>query len=239
MENKKPSTVRRVIAYIIDLMIITILSGILTVVLVDNTKYEASEKEIMDLVQQFSKGEIEREDYIKQYDELNYEMTVNNLEVTMITCGMSILYFVVLCYFCNGITLGKYMLKMQIVSNNGKKLTILNYFLRSLIMNMVLSNIVTVVLIKVLPKVQFIKINTYAQNIFSIAIVLSFLFIMYRNDGRGIEDFMGNTKVIDLKRYHNENDKTEKDDVEEEKDDQSGKKDKKIKDAVIVKEKKK
>ena len=222
MKTNKPGTHKRVIAYLIDLIIITLLSGILTVVIIDNTKYEEKENELVELLTKFTNKEITQEEYLETYDNLNYELTKESVGVTVITCVMSLVYYVVLCYYCKGVTLGKYFMKIRIVSNNGKKLTILNYFLRSLVINMILSHALTILLIKVLSKSQFISVYTYVQNALSILILASLLLIMYRNDGRGIEDFMGNTKVINFK-----DEELEKEEVKEE-----------VKDAVIVEEKK-
>lgn len=200
MKQTKPSTFKRVCAYLIDLIIIMLFIDLLSSLLLDLTKYNEKNTELLNITKQYSSGEITGNDYIEAYDKLHYEISKAGIKVNVVSCIAITIYFVVLCYFCKGLTFGKYIMKMQIVSNNGKKLTMLNYFLRSLVANMLLSNAITVLLIKTLSEGQFIKLDTYIQNGISLAMIISFLLIMYRNDGRGLEDFMGNTKVIDLKK---------------------------------------
>lgn len=199
MNKKKPFVYKRVIAYIIDLLIVTLISGILTIVFTDNSSYEKDTEKMMDLTKKYTTKEISEEEYYKQFDELNYQMTLDSVGVTAITCGVSIIYYVILCYYCHGVTLGKYIMKIKIVSANGKKLNLGNYLLRCLIINMVLSNLFNIILVESLSKTNFLSIYSKVSNGFTLLLLLSFILIMYREDGRGVEDFMGNTKIINIK----------------------------------------
>lgn len=212
MNRKKPFVYKRVIAYIIDLLIITIISGILTIIFTDNTAYEKDSQKLVELTTKLTNNEIDTDEYYKQFDNLNYDLTKDSVAVTSITCGVSIVYFVIMCYFCHGITLGKYIMKLRIVSNNDKELNILNYLLRSLVINNILSNLLSIILVNTLSKNGFTSIYSKVSNGFTLLLVLSFILIMYRNDGRGVQDFMGNTKVINLKEIE---DKKEGQEVEE------------------------
>lgn len=199
MNKKKPFVYKRVIAYVIDLLIVTLISGILTVVFTDNSSYEKDTERMLDLTQKYTSKEINDEEYYKQFDELNYQMTLDSVSVTAITCGVSIIYYVILCYYCHGITLGKYIMKIKIVSSNGKKLNLGNYLLRCLIINMVLSNFINIILVETLSKTSFLSIYSKISNGFTLLLLLSFILVMYREDGRGVEDFMGNTKIVNFK----------------------------------------
>ncbi len=199
MNKKKPFVYKRVIAYVIDLLIVTLISGILTVVFTDNSSYEKDTERMLDLTQKYTSKEINDEEYYKQFDELNYQMTLDSVSVTAITCGVSIIYYVILCYYCHGITLGKYIMKIKIVSSNGKKLNLGNYLLRCLVINMVLSNFINVFLVETLSKTSFLSIYSKVSNGFTLLLLLSFILVMYREDGRGVEDFMGNTKIVNIK----------------------------------------
>ena len=210
MSRKKPYLYKRVIAYIIDVIIVTLLSGILTVVLTDTTKYDNTNKEVLEITNKMLEDKEHIEEYTAKLRELNYELTINSVNVTIITVCISVIYYVVMLYFCHGITLGKYFMKIKVVSANDKELSIFNYFLRSLIINSILSNITTVILVYSLSKNDFINIYDKIGNIFTILLIISFIFMMYREDGRGLHDLLGNTKVVDF----NNEDKNEIQDAE-------------------------
>lgn len=224
MKREKPYIYKRVIAFIIDTLIVTVLSGLLTIVFTNSDKYNEDNKKLLELTEKIVSEKQDQDKYMKEFNELNYDLTKDSIEVTIITIGVSIVYYSIMCYFCNGITLGKYILKLKITSANDKELNILNYFLRSLIVNSILSNIVIIILINTLSKESYINISGRVGNVFTILMIVSFIMMMYRDDGRGLHDLMGNTKVINIK------DLEEKEEVKEEP--------KEIEEATIVEEKK-
>ena len=224
MKREKPYIYKRVIAFIIDTLIVTVLSGLLTIVFTNSDKYNEDNKKLLELTEKIVSEKRDQDKYMKEFNELNYDLTKDSIEVTIITIGVSIVYYSIMCYFCNGITLGKYILKLKITSANDKELNIFNYFLRSLIVNSILSNIVIIILINTLSKESYINISGRVGNVFTILMVVSFIMMMYRDDGRGLHDLMGNTKVINIK------DLEEKEEVKEEP--------KEIEEATIVEEKK-
>ncbi len=200
MNKKKPYLYKRVIAYGIDFLIVVILSGILAIIITGNdNKYEAEVQKMIDLVEKRTNEEITSEEYNNELKDISYSMSKESVPVTVITLGVSIVYYVIMCYFCHGITLGKYIVKIKITSANNKKLTIFNYFLRSIIINMILFNAIDVILISTLEKEAFIKYDSLSSNLLLVTMLLSFIFMLYREDGRGLHDLLGNTKIINIK----------------------------------------
>lgn len=199
MKNKKPYIYKRVIAFIIDTLIVTIISGLLTIMFTNNEQYDADNKKLLELTQKMISEKQDQDKYMEEFNEINYNLTKDSINVTIITIGISVIYYSIMCYFCQGITLGKYILKLKITSANDKPLNIFNYFLRSLIINSILSNIVTIVLINTLSKESYINISGRVGNVFTVLMVVSFIMMMYRDDGRGLHDIIGNTKVISTK----------------------------------------
>ena len=206
MNREKPYLYKRVIAYIIDLLVVTLLAGILTIILTNTESYDRDTRRILELTQKLATEESSNEEYINELRDLNYSLTSNSVNVTIITISVSIIYYVIMSYFCHGITLGKYMMKLRIVSANDKELNIFNYLVRALIINNILSDAVTITLVKLLPKQSFINISDKISNVFLLLLIVSIILIMYREDGRGLHDLLGNTKIINIK-YNDDNKK--------------------------------
>ena len=200
MTRKKPYMYKRFIAYFIDLLAIALIAGSLAVIFNVSKKADKDTEKIFQVYEKYANKEITREEFVEEYNNTNYELTINSKEVTIITIAVTIIYYVIMCYFCHGITLGKYIMKIRIVSANERKLNILNYLLRSLIINSILSNLVSLILVSTLSKDSYISISSKISNGFTIIMVISFIFMMYRDDGRGLHDLISNTKVIDLKK---------------------------------------
>ena len=225
MNKTKPYFLKRIVAYFIDLLIVTIISSMLSTIFINNTEYKAQSEKLFQLTSDYTSGKITSEEYSKEFDDINYFMTRSNIEITIINCGVALVYYVILCYYCNGITLGKYLLKLRIVSANDKDLNLGNYLIRGLLVNLILSNIISVFMVTVFSKEIFISVYPKINNVLTLFLLASILFMMYREDGRGLHDLISGTMIISTKELVSSQDED------------SSKKDK-IKDAEIIKEKK-
>ena len=211
MNKEKPYFLKRFAAYLIDMIIVSLLATAISLVFLDNSKYQGETEALMTLTKKYTNNEITKEEYTKQFDELNYVMTKDNVGVTVVNIGVGLVYYVVLCYFCHGITLGKYLLKMKIVSSKDKELNLGNYLLRALFVNLILSNIVSVVLVTTLDKGSFVSIYPKISNVLTLFVLATIIFMMYRSDGKGLHDMISGTVVISTKAP-----KETKEDVKEE-----------------------
>ena len=218
MNRSKPYFAKRVIAYIIDFVVVSLLATAISMVFIRNDNYQMKTEQLMELTRKMTTGEINREEYSKQFDELNYYLTKEGIGTTVINFSVSVVYYVILCYLCKGITLGKYIMKLRIVGSKDKELNIGNYFIRGLLVNMMLSSFISVIFIYTMNKETFISVYPKVSSVLTLFLLATILFIMYRNDGRGIHDLASNTMVINTK------------DIEEEKEE--------IKEAEVIKEKK-
>lgn len=206
MDREKPYFIKRVVAYAIDFIIVTLLATVLSMILIKNTaSYQQKTEQLLELTRKYTAGEISKEQYSKDFDELNYYVTREGVGTTIINCSTAIVYYVILCYFCHGITLGKYLMKLRIVSNNSKDLNIGNYLIRGLFVNLILSNLVSVIFVYTMSKSTFVSIYPKVSSVLTLFLLVTVLFIMYRNDGRALHDLMANTKVISTKGTKEEN----------------------------------
>lgn len=140
------------------------------------------------------------EDINNQFDKISkdyvYLLNKKGVSNSIITLVCTLLYFGILQYFLKGQTIGKRLLKLKVVSASDKKINILNYLLRSLIVNDVLLNTISILFLLLTSK----KVYTQADNILGILISISEAIIIFlvltRVDGRGLHDLLFNTKVI-------------------------------------------
>ena len=172
------------------------------------TKYSKKYKDIVD--NYFVDNKITEKEYnkvIKEIEEIysniqttnNYKLIKYSTVPTIISILTILLYFVVIQFYFNGQTFGKKIMKLRIMSNSNKELTIINFFIRSLLVNEVFINILSVILVNILTKNSYIFYN---QIIYIITYVLeiSIVFsILIDKNNRGIHDYISNTKVIEEK----------------------------------------
>ena len=197
--NEKPYFLRRLVAYLIDLILVSLLAGVISLLVIKDETYNKDTERLMQLTKDYSTGELTKEQYTEQFDDLNYQVTKEGVGITIVNCSVALVYYVILCYFCHGITLGKYIMKLQIVSAKDKELNMGNYLLRGLLVNLILSNIASIICVYAFNKETFIAVYPKISTCFTFFILASLLFMMYRNDGRGLHDLIANTKIISTK----------------------------------------
>lgn len=142
--------------------------------------------------------EIIQDNYKEQEEDYAYKLLKLSVIQKVISILCILMYFVVIQYYLNGQTLGKKLMKLQVKSNSGKKLTILNYFIRSLILNEVVISILNIICILTLSKSGYI---TYNQIIYFVTYTLemTILFmVIFDKNRRGLHDYVANTKVVEL-----------------------------------------
>ena len=204
MSETKPSFLRRTIAYIIDLLIVTLLVGILSTILIKDNNYVNESQKLMQLYQSYAQGEITREAYNKEYESIDYYFTKDSVGVNIINVSISLIYFVGLCFYCGGVTLGKRIMRLKIVSSKDKELHLGNYLVRGLFINLILSKLLEILMVTTLNKETFTVIHSRFGNVLSIFVLATVVVMMYRDDGRGVHDLLAGTKIISTKKEKEE-----------------------------------
>lgn len=212
---------KRIIAYMIDILLVSALSTLITsnsYINKDYKKYiEVSEKyeefyenyedSIDELEDSFEDEEITEEEYetkLKDINNLyedknidyNYKLIKLSVISTIISMLVLLLYFVVIQYYFNGQTLGKWIMKLRIVSNNNKKLTILNFLLRSLILNSILINTLSIILVLTLSKSGYLIYNQIIYIVSYVVEMTILVMMFFDKNNRGLHDYIANTKVV-------------------------------------------
>lgn len=220
----KSNSYKRITAYFVDIMIITFISSLITFVIPTSENYTKLTKQFSNLTEEYANQKITKEEYLTKGSEINYSLSKETVAESIVTLVITISYFVVFTYFMNGETIGKKIMKIKITSNNHKKLTMNNYLVRSLIINSILLQFISILTILFLDKTTYLSVYNIISNVFSIIFVVSFMMILFRKDGRGLHDILANTKVISTEKK--EQDVTEKETKKEE--------DLKLKDAELI-----
>ena len=225
----KPSIYKRIIAYLLDLIIVAIISNLLTINIYNSKQYQDANNEYNNLLHEFSNGEITEEEFFDRSNDTAYTLSKESVVVTIVSEVIVIVSYVVVPYFMNGQTLGKKIMKLKIVSNSNKKITMNNYLIRGLLINLILVNLISIVTILFLDKNMYLTISDIVTKVFSLFYMVSISMVVFKDDRRGLHDVIAGTKVIDIK-----NKEEVVSEVEEEKENE----DSKLKDAEIIGEKK-
>lgn len=250
MNNIRP-LMKRVCAYAIDIVIVTLLASSISSIKFLNKNMEEYQKtyeeyeerytnytNYLNLLEESYKDKvIEEEEYnklieISEYKEIitkkyedkvieeeeynsivsqsnkEFDSVVNNyvyrlnkqgISNSIITLICTLLYFGIVQYLLKGQTIGKKLLKLKVISITEKKLTIWTYLLRSLIVNNVLLNTISIIFLTVASKKVYNAANTVLSSIVSLLEAAIIFTVLTRSDGRGLHDLLFKTKVLSTK----------------------------------------
>ena len=185
----------RLTAYIIDVIIISLITSIIFTSIPTNNK--ELEKQLSSLQDEVLSNSITYEEFVDEYQDLYYKNKKDTMTQSAITLTITIAYFVIFQYMNKGQTIGKKILHLRVVDNNTEKpLSIFKGLIRSLLIWNILSGTLGIVLIYILNKESYITSYLIISSLESIFIFITAMFTLYRKDNRGLHDIIINSKVI-------------------------------------------
>lgn len=191
----KATFFERLGSYAIDILLLSVIASLICSGITTNSS-EASKK-LDDITNKWNSGEITNEVYLEEYGNLMYDYQKGNVIPLAVNTTLTIAYFVIFQYMNKGQTLGKKLFHIKVVDNKTEKpISILKGLLRSLITLGIISSCLNILFIYVLNK------NTYFIPYITIGVIellfdlVTIIFILYKQDGRGLHDLMANSKVI-------------------------------------------
>ena len=194
----KASFFKRLLAYVIDTIILTLIIGVLSNV-ASNKQYEKASEEYMKLQESYMKQEITITEYQNDIKPLVYDMQNSSVTINIVSVLLSIAYFIVFQYLNRGQTIGKKLMRIKITENN-KEPSLKAMVIRTIIINSILTGILNIVLVYLLNKNTYYtgyQIVSYIELAFAF---ISALFIIYRKDKLGLHDIIAKTEVIEEAR---------------------------------------
>lgn len=212
---------KRVMAYIIDVLIFSIvLTPIINWSVINPyvDEYTENYSEYTELVEQANAGEIDTEtdEYKDKIVDLNYNINKYKVISSSISVVGFLLYFAVLQWALKGQTIGKKIMKIRVVANNeDKKLNVGNYILRSLILNNIIFSIILIIGVYIFEAPGYYTLSMVVSYLQLLVMSLIMLMVVLRKDYRGLHDFVAGTKVIDLAVLVQDEASLEKEKVEE------------------------
>ncbi len=198
MKNNKENAlfIQRLVAFLIDSLIIIVVASIISVPFYDNENIEKLNNSGNELAEKYMNKKIDTDTYLGEMVDVNYEIYKKSGFITIITLFLEVLYFACYQFYKKGQTLGKKIMRIRVKANDDSDLTMNQLVYRTLIINSVFIDIVSVALIIFATKnicVYGILTMNFVQ---SMIMFISAIMIMFSRKSRGLHDIICNTKVV-------------------------------------------
>ena len=187
--------VQRLVAFLIDVLLVSLIASFISAPFVNVEKISALEKKTSELMIQLQSEEISITDYSMQYIDIYYKLARYSGISSIIVIFLNVLYFVVFQVYNKGQTLGKKFVKIRVISENGE-LSYNQMIFRSFISNFILVDIIMFIFMIFSSKEIYFWATIVFQGLQYIVVFISIIMIMNHKDGRAIHDKIVQTKVL-------------------------------------------
>ncbi len=187
---------KRIGAYILDCVILFFALTMVSLFVPVFGNVENLNDRTLEIMEEYINEEITEDKFIEESNNINYEISKATYIQTIVGIVIYILYFVVFQAYNNGQTLGKKVFKIQVLKTNGERPDINCLISRCLIPYGILVNFILVILILFASKEVYLNLNTILSNIHTVVIFLTIIMMFIK--GRGIQDYLANTKVEEV-----------------------------------------
>lgn len=191
----KATFLQRLLAYLVDAILVMIIASCFAQVTVDIKKSENLIDRSQKLMEKYSQEDFDVEKAIEEYKAINYENDKLNYVNNIITLVISATYYIGFCYFNKGQTVGKKLMKIRIKSKSGE-LKASQIVVRALILNNMLILIVLLLCINFLDKNSYYVLKNVFTGINYAFLIISTFMILYRKDKLALQDVITNTMVV-------------------------------------------
>ncbi len=187
---------KRLIAYLLDLLIVGLLLGIIISVKEKDQKVMQLRSDLNIVNEVYASKEMKFGEYFDRYTTINQQIDQECIIYMIFNILFILSYFTLLPYFWNGQTLGKRLMKIKVSSSTEEKVTIVNYLIRNSIINGLGYMLLMLLVLYLLPNKMYFIFSSILSFIQLILVIISVSMILYRKDKRGLHDILSTTKVV-------------------------------------------
>lgn len=192
----KASFKKRVLAYFLDFILLWLFTTIVVMMIPSSDTLKHTQVQINELNEKYLANTITYEEYINEYIPLMKIYDKENILVNICNLLFILSYFVFYPFYYQGQTLGKKVLRIQIIKENGvlsiRDLIFRNFITTSLFFLMLASTCVFF-----LPDTIYFYFTTILGFIQILLVIMSAFMILYRQDRKGLHDLLLKTSVVD------------------------------------------
>ena len=184
---------KRVICYIVDLFIISIICLILSMIIPKSDNYINIQNWISNISSDYLNNEITFSSYFNLFSELSNKLDRSNVFYMSACFGFTIIYFILIPLFLKGRTLGMLICKLNLKVNKNMFTTVL---IRGLISYGILFYLLQLLIMYFILDKNYLLILTFLAFIQILVVILSSFMIKYRDDKRSLADILSSSNIL-------------------------------------------
>ena len=192
---KKATFTSRLVAYIIDFIIVSLIANII-IQGFTTKKIEKLNNELESTITEYTKGELQVNEYIKKTNNLTYKIEKESMPINIVYIVIYIGYFIIFQFLNKGQTVGKKLMKIKVLNKDEKNVSLTGIIIRALFINQILSNLLLILIVAFLPKTAFFSTYYLIVGIQYLFLIITSIMMLYTKDKLALQDLMSKTIVV-------------------------------------------
>lgn len=175
-----------------------IISLIFSVITGDyNNNLDNYNKKLNNTMNDYIDEKIDSYEYLDSYESIIYDGEKSSVYSNGIYLVLCVGYFVLFQYLNKGQTIGKRIMHIRIIKEDGSNIRFIDMIIRTSFINEILPGIISLILILTCSKRIFFIGYTGISFIENIVILISAIMLLCRKDGKALRDIITKSMVID------------------------------------------
>lgn len=195
-EVKKALFSQRVFAFLLDIIIVSMISSLIIMFIPVSDATEKLYDEQEAILENYVSDQENMEEVINQFVDIGYDISRETGAINIISVVIALCYFVIYPFYHDGQTIGKNLLKIKIVKSNNSDLTMNDLLFRAMINNSILANILNICLVFFTSKDFYLSSSTIISFIQYLIMIASTFMIAFAIKRQGIHDKIAHTDVV-------------------------------------------
>ena len=189
---------QRIFAFLIDLVLISMITSLITLFVPVNDTATKLYEEQNRVLEDYIDGSVSMEEYVNQMVDLSYDVSRQTVIVSIVTIVVTLLYYVVYPCYNNGQSFGKKLMKIRIKKVNDSDLSMNDLLVRGMINNSIFVNIINVIFVLFLSKNIFLGASSLVSSVQYLVLIISLIMIAFTKNARGLHDLAAKTEVVQV-----------------------------------------
>lgn len=194
-DKRKSLFGKRLIAYLIDYLIVMTFAVLISTPFLDLNKYNDLSEKLFSVYTEFYSDKIEENEYIAEVNNISYDLARTSGPITIISIFIMVIYYVIYLIKKNGQTIGKKIMRIRVVSTDGE-LGVNQLIFRSFIANFVLLKILDFSFMIFASRNVYFECIGIFQEIQIFITFVSIFYILFSKSGLSVHDRLVHTKVV-------------------------------------------
>lgn len=193
----KASFKRRLTAYLIDLVLLSMLISLTLVIFPnDNKIIIENNSKISELSENLLNDKITNVEYLKTYAQYNYNIEKSQLRMSIFNIIYIMFLYILIPIFSKGQTVGKIITRIKVINDDNTNIKTNKIFIRSLFTIFLIYPLIMVPLIYLNSSILYFVISLILTLIEFLLVLFSIFMVLYRHDKKGLHDILTKTEVI-------------------------------------------